>query len=89
MSVPFPLKSDAYTISGQCLSSEAAKEYSLYNLTNRRSPKNVFSCAQDSRMVLYGLSDFIKEHLMQPFNLGEIGEAERFMKTARIDGEKL
>ena len=88
--VPFPLRSDAYTIAGDCLSSQEAREYSTYSFVNRYSPAQAWpNVAKDSRMVLYGLSDFIRTHLTQPITRADVTDSALFMSQARIGGQPL
>lgn len=88
--VPFPLRSDAYSISSNCFASEQAKEKSVYNFVNRYSPTTAFpSVANDSRMVLYGLSQFIRNHLTHPITKEDVIESAAFMKEAHSFGGSL
>ena len=84
--VPMAINSDAYTVSSEDLESQDCKDWSCYNLTNRYSPRDVFSCADDSRMVMYGISDFIRNYLIDPILKYDIDEAEEFMNRAHIKG---
>lgn len=87
---PWPIKGDAYTVTGELIASKEAVARSTYNFTNRRSPKDAFpEVAQDSRMVLYGLTDFIRTHLTQPLTHKQLDKCVRFMKTANIMGGPL
>lgn len=88
--VPWPLSGDAYTVAGACLASPEALEKSAYNFTNRYSPKKAFpDVAKDSRMVLYGLTDFIRNHLTRRVTLEQIENANKFMSTAHSFGGPL
>lgn len=85
--VPFPLRADAYTIAGSCLISQEAKNYSCYSFVNRYSPAQAWpEVAKDSRMVLYGLSDFINNHLSTPITRQDVTESVLFMSQAKIGG---
>lgn len=88
---PFPLIADAYTISSNEFAGAAAKERSVYNMINRIGPADCASAdvrliAQDNRMVLYGLSDFIRNHLLEPITHVDVDEAKAFMATAHAFG---
>lgn len=88
--VPLPLRADAYTISGEVIAGEEAREKSVYTLVDRYSPKqNLGIVAQDSRMVFYGISDFIRNHLSQPITHKDIDDAKEFMQTAYSFGGPL
>lgn len=81
---------DAYTISGNAICSPESKKYSQYYFANRYTPKEVWpEVAKDSRMVLYGLSDFIRNNLTQPFTREDVNEAACFMNQAHIGGGPL
>jgi len=71
---PLPIRADAYTISGEAFAGKKAVERSIYNLTNRISPLQAFNrkFAKDSRMVFYGLSEFIRRHLSTPVTHADI-----------------
>lgn len=85
--IPLPICSDAYTVSGHILASDKAKELSVYNLTNRRSPQDAFpQVAQDSRMIMYGLSDFIESYMLEPITHEDIDQAVEFMKNTHAFG---
>ena len=88
---PLPLKGDGYTVSGECLASPKARQRSVYNLTNRKSAREAFpGVAQDSRMVLYGVSDFVHRYLTTPITHDDIDESLAFMETANaITGRSL
>lgn len=83
------VSADAYTGCGDCLVSDRAKKFSQYYIANRYSPQNVWSVAKDSRMVLWGLSDFIRNYLTKPITVHDINAAECFMSQAHINGGKL
>lgn len=90
--VPFPLRSDAYTVSGDCLASRQAKEMSVYQLVNRRAPNEVESLkdiCQTGVMQLYGLTDFIRNQLTHQTTHEEIERAAKFMSTAHSFGGPL
>lgn len=90
--VPFPLTADAYTISSNFFSSNRAIEKSIYNYTNRYSPSHEKAfplVAKDDRMVLFGLSEYIKEHLANPITEEDIIESANFMQSAHSFGGSL
>ena len=67
--VPKCLDGDAYTVAGEAIASEAAREKSVYGLSFRRSPKEAPEFAdfcEDDRMVLFGLTDYIRNNLTKP-----------------------
>lgn len=77
------LMADAYTISGEIISSQTARDKSIYNFTNRKSPAQTWpGLAKDSRMVFFGLSHFIENYLSKPVTLDDVEQADEFMKTA-------
>lgn len=87
MHVPFPLMGDAYTCCGDVLSSEAARNASSYGLVLRYSPKDAFpDIAKDSRIVFYGLSDYIRNHLTRKITRDDVNESAAFMQRAKIGG---
>lgn len=82
-SVPFPLQADAYTISSDAFASEKAREKSVYNVTNRISPAKTFpDIAKDSRMVFFGLQDYIRRNLTQPIAARDVLKSKEFMDRA-------
>jgi len=88
--VPLPVVADAYTISSECIASDQAKKSSIYNFTNRISPIKAFpDVAQDSRMLLYGLSDFIRIHLTKQITSEDVDKSVHFMKDAHSFGGEL
>lgn len=90
--VPFPLRSDAYTIASDCLVSAEAKQQSCYNFTNRRGPADVEhlkSFCKTNNMHLYGLTDFLRNELTHQITHAEVERAHDFMKTAHISGGAL
>lgn len=87
---PFPLRGDAYTISGESFAGPKAIEKSVYNLTNRISPLDAIpGVARDSRMVLYGVNEFIQRHLRYPISFEDIELSKEFMSTAHSFGGPL
>lgn len=87
---PVPLRADAYTISGQGFASEKAREKSVYNMVNRKSPKDAFpSVANDSRMVFFGLVEYIRSQLMDRCTIEDVDKADEFMKSAHSMGGPL
>lgn len=88
--VPFPLRADAYTIAGDALLSDKGKQRAVYNMTNRYSPKDAFpDVAKDSRMVFYGLTEFVRNHLTKPVTEEDIEKSIDFMSTANSFGGSL
>ena len=88
--VPYPMRADAYTISGEAFAGERAKALSVYNLTNRISPRqSIPDVADDSRMVFYGLSEFIRRHLTTPVTHEDIDRSVTFLSTAHSFGGAL
>ncbi len=90
--VPLPMLADAYTISGEAFAGERAVEKSVYNLTNRISPldsDDLLNVAEDSRMVFYGLSEFVRRHLWERITHEDIDAAKEFMATAHSFGGPL
>lgn len=84
------VSADAYTISGDAIASPQARQYSQYYFANRYSPKNVWpEVAKDSRMVMYGLSDFIRNNLTKPITREDVNEAACFMSQSHIGGGPL
>jgi len=83
--VPNPCNADAYSISSFKISSKESKHYSQYYFANRYSPADVWpDVAKDSRMILYGVSDFIQEFLTTPLTRNEINESELFLNQAHV-----
>lgn len=81
--VPFPLMADAYTISSNDFASEACRTESVYSIVNRKSPISAWpDVAHDSRMCMYGVSHFIRSHLMQPVTKDDVYESQLFMNRA-------
>lgn len=88
--IPVPLRADAYTIAGQAFAGETAKSKSIYNFTNRYSPTvNFGDVAFDDRMILYGLTHYIRNQLTDPCTHEDLVDAEEFMKTAHSFGGQL
>lgn len=88
--VPWPLRGDAYTVCGGCLSSPEANAKSVYNFTNRYSPAKAFpEVASDSRMVFYGLTEFIREHLTRRVTQEHVDNAKNFLVNANSFGGPL
>lgn len=88
--IPVPLRADAYTIAGQAFAGEAAKSKSIYNFTNRYSPIENFSdVAQDDRMILFGLTQYIRNQLTDPCTAMDVVNAKQFMKSAHSFGGAL
>lgn len=90
--IPKPLDGDAYTVAGEALSAEKPKETSTYGVAFRRSPKKApefENFAKDDRMVLYGLTDYIRNNLTKPITTKDVDNAEEFMKTSHAFGGPL
>lgn len=90
--IPTPVNGDAYTVAGEVLAAQDPASKSVYGLAMRRSPKDASEfegVAQDDRMVLYGVTDFIKEHLTEPITCEDINRGEAFMATAHAFGGAL
>ena len=90
--VPKCLDGDAYTVAGEALASGSAREKSVYGLSFRRSPKDApeFSgFCEDDRMVLFGLTDYIRNNLTKPITTEQVDTAENFMSTAHAFGGPL
>lgn len=91
ISVPWPVRGDAYTVSSCNIVSKHAKVKSVYNFTNRISPIEGLpkGVAKDGRMCLYGVTDFIQRELVKPITEMDVMTSELFMRDARIDGRPL
>lgn len=90
--IPLPINGDAYTVAGEALASKDMLEKSTYGITFRTSPKDAEEfegAAKDDRILLYGVSDFIREHLTDPITHADIDAAEEFMKTTHAFGGPL
>jgi len=90
--VPKCLDGDAYTVAGEALASDEAREKSVYGLAFRVSPKDAKDLkdfCQDDRMILFGLTDYIRNNLTRPITREEVDAAERFMSTAHAFGGAL
>ena len=81
--VPLPITSDAYTVSSDEIVSQKAKKLSVYNVTNRISPAKTFpDIATDSRMVFFGLQDYIRRNLTKKITAEDVIKSKRFMNRA-------
>jgi nicotinamide phosphoribosyltransferase len=90
MTTPLPITADAYTVSSNYFVSSKARARSVYNYTNRYSPQQAWpEVAYDSRMVLFGLSEYIDKHLSKPITKDDIHKTAQFMKTAHSFGGPL
>ena len=88
--VPFPMQADAYTASSDIFASNKAREKSVYNTTNRISPARTFpDIAKDSRMVFFGVQDYIRRNLTKPITHSEIVSSKLFMERANSFGGAL
>lgn len=84
---PFPVLSDFYTCTSNPFESSEARELSVYNFTNRISPKDALpSICKDSRMVFYGLSYFIRNHLNNRISKEEVAQSAEFFRQANSFG---
>lgn len=88
--VPWMLNGDAYTVAGNAFAGRKAKARSTYYLANRKSPSDAWpGVALDSRMVLYGVTDFIKYCLMEPITREDVEASADFMASAHSLGGPL
>lgn len=88
--VPWAVRGDAYTVSSMKIVSGKAKMKSVYNFTNRRSPMDAFpGIANDGRMVLAGLTDFIQRELTKPETRLDIEFVDSFMSNRHSFGGTL
>lgn len=92
--VPLCVDGDAYTVAGQALSSDKAAEKSVYGLAFRRSPTDAPEFEgvvkeRDDRMILYGLTDYIRDRLTKPLTREQLDDACEFMSTAHAFGGPL
>ena len=90
--VPTPLNGDAYTVAGEALASDQAREKSVYGLSFRKSPaqaEDLKDFCHDDRMVFYGLSEYIRNNLTKPITKEDVDAAEGFMATAHAFGGPL
>jgi nicotinamide phosphoribosyltransferase len=86
--VPLPLDGDAYTVSGNAIAAERTRAGSVYYFANRRSPKEAFpGLALDDRMVLYGVTDFLRYFASQlPVTHADVDESAAYMASAHAFG---
>lgn len=89
MKCPLPILSDYYTLCSNNLVSEQSKKLSVYNLTNRISPKDAWSVCKDSRMVLYGIQYFCHNYLTRKVTQWDIDETDLFLSDAHAFGGAL
>lgn len=88
--VPVPMRADAYTISSDSFASGKARERSIYNYTNRISPAKTWpEVAKDSRMVFFGLFDYIRHELTDRVTYDDIIKSKLFMERAGSFGTGL
>lgn len=88
--VPRPLTQDAYTACSDSFAGKLAQEQSVYNFCNRYSPQKAWpEVAKDNRMVFFGLSQYIRNVLVEPITYDEVVEAAHFMETAHCFGGPL
>lgn len=89
MKIPLTLNADAYTISSDTFASQECKDFSCYNLVNRKSPADAWpAIAKDSRMIFYGVNNAIRT-ILQKVTKQDINEAEEFLKSAHSFGGPL
>lgn len=85
--VPMTVEADAYTISGQGIISDEAKQRSVYYMVNRTSPMKAWpEVAKDDRMVFFGLSHYIIENLTRRITDKDVLETKMFMEQAHFGG---
>jgi nicotinamide phosphoribosyltransferase len=90
--VPMPVDGDAYTVAGEILASPTMRDKCVYEAAARLSPKDAKDLSEfcyDDRIVLYGLTDFIREKLTTPITMQDIDDAEEFMQTTHAFGGPL
>lgn len=84
--IPFCLRADAYTVGSDAFAGEKARDSSVYNFTNRYSPKDVLpELCRDSRMVLFGVDWFVRKY-MRRITIEDVELAEEFMSQAHSFG---
>lgn len=82
---PACVNGDAYTLSGNEIISNEAKERSVYYLANRLSPSKAWpEVAKDDRMLMWGISHYIMENLAKPITYTDILETKAFMDQAHF-----
>ncbi len=90
--IPGPLRGDAYTVAGEAIADVKSKQKSTYGVMFRRNPTDApefEGLAKDDRMILYGVTDYIKNNLTKQITFEQIDKAEEFMKTAHAFGGPL
>ncbi|MBI5389859.1 DUF5598 domain-containing protein [Candidatus Woesearchaeota archaeon] len=90
--IPKCMDGDAYTVAGEALASDAMKEQTVYGMMFRTSPQDapvMKGIALDDRIVLFGLTDYIRNHLTKPITMEDIDRTEAFMSTAHAFGGAL
>lgn len=90
--IPGPLRGDAYTVAGEAIADVKSKQKSTYGVMFRRNPTDApefEGLAKDDRMVLYGVTDYIRNNLTKQITFEQIDNAEEFMKTAHAFGGPL
>lgn len=86
------VSTDFYSLCSNTFAAESAKHTSVYNYTNRYSPKQAwsdYSLAKDSRMTMYGLNFFIKEELSSKITNHHLDEAKEFVNRSHSLGGPL
>ncbi len=84
------MQADAYTISGDCLVSEDAVRGSVYYMANRLSPARAIpEIAKDDRLVMYGMSHFIKQLTDNPISYQDLVLGDEFMGQAHVGGVQM
>jgi len=87
--IPYCLRADAYTIGSNDFASQAAKEKSVYNFTNRYGADKAFpGLCHDSRMVFFGTDWFVRNYLPR-VTAEDVDDAEDFMKAAHSFGGEI
>lgn len=89
MNIPLPLNADSYTISSDIFSSEDCRNFSCYNLVNRKSPADAWpEIAKDSRIVFYGINNALRT-VFKKITTEDVRKAANFMSSAHSFGGPL
>ena len=86
------ISTDFYSLCSNTFASDKAKELSVYNYTNRYSPKKAwaeYDLAYDSRMTMYGLNFFIQEELSTKITKEHLEEALNYVNRSHSFGGPL
>ena len=92
INVPKCLDGDAYTVAGEAITAARPQKKSTYGLAFRVSPKDAADLKDfcfDDRMILFGLTDYIRNNLTRPITKEQVDTAEEFMSTAHAFGGPL